>query len=216
MKFLIVLGLTMGAAAAVAACSSSSGSPGSGENSDASTNSNDSSVSGDVVASSDGGTVVAPIQCGSLTCSAPTGGILPLVPCCLPNGKCGGTFGAAAAAGFDASAFADSGFDASAFADSGFDAGSLCFDTTPATADPSCPSESAMGYTLTGCCTSGGVCGVDLSAAGLGCNSLSGLGAFLPAGDGAASVPVACVATDGGASEGGTSDGGAPSDGGAG
>jgi hypothetical protein len=43
-----------------------------------------------------------------------------------------------------------------------------------------------MGYALTGCCTSGGVCGVDLSVAGLGCNSLSALGAFAPAGDGAA------------------------------
>jgi hypothetical protein len=217
MKFPVVLGLTMGAAAAVAACSSSSGSPGSGESPDASTNSNDSSVSGDVAASSDGGAaVVPPIQCGSLTCNAPTGGVVPLVPCCLPNGKCGGTFGAAAAASFDASAFADSGFDASAFGDAGFDAGSLCFDTSPATADPSCPSESAMGFALTGCCTSGGVCGVDLSVAGLGCNSLSGLGAFAPAGDGAATVPVACGAADGGASEGGTPDGGAPSDGGAG
>ena len=211
MKFFVAVSLAIGAAAAVAACGSSSGSHAPGGSPEASTNSNDSSLSEDAE-SGDGATAVAPpIQCGSTSCSAPTGGLLPLVPCCLSSDTCGATFGAAAVASFDASAFADSGFDAS-----GFDAGSLCFDTAPATADPSCPSESAMGFTLTGCCASGGVCGVDLSVAGLGCNSLSALGALAPAGDGAATTSVACGAVaDGGHSDGGTLDGGAPSDGGA-
>lgn len=212
MKFsLTALGLTIGALAAAAACSSSSSSAPATGAGDGGGSSNDASLaSGDATEPSDSGSaVVATIQCGSLTCSAPSG-VLPLQPCCLPDDKCGATFGGAALSMFDASAFDASGFDASGFDAAGFDASALCFDTSAGTPDMSCPSQSAMGFALTGCCTTGGVCGVNLSIAGLGCNSLSALAMFAP-GDGAVSAPQACGATaDGGGSDTGT---GTPSDG---
>jgi hypothetical protein len=197
MKFsLTALGLTMAAFAAGAACSSSSSTAPSSGGNDGGGSANDSSApnTGDATEPTDSGTTsIPPIQCGSLTCSAQTGGVLPLQPCCLPDNKCGATFGGAALSMFDASAFDASGFDAA-----GFDASALCFDTSAGTPDTSCPSQSAMGFALTGCCTAAGVCGLDLSAAGLGCNSLSALAMFAPA-DSSVGAPQACgAAADGG------------------
>ena len=86
------------------------------------------------------------------------------------------------------------GFDASGFA--GFDAGAICLDTSAGTPDNNCPSQSAMGFNLTGCCTASGFCGLDLSLAGLGCNSLSALASMAPAGSlgdsGLGGPPQAC------------------------
>jgi hypothetical protein len=86
------------------------------------------------------------------------------------------------------------GFDASAL--SGFDAGAICLDTSAGTPDNNCPSQSAMGFNLTGCCTASGFCGLDLSLAGLGCNSLSALASMAPAGSlgdsGLGGPPQAC------------------------
>lgn len=196
MKFsLTALGLTIGALAAAAACSSSSSSGPAGGGDGGSSNDATTASDGASEPSDSGIAAVPPIQCGSLTCSAPAGA-LPLQPCCLPDNTCGATFGAAAFSMFDASAFDASGFDAS-----GFDASALCFDTSAGTPDMTCPSQTAMGFALAGCCTAGGVCGLDLSVAGLGCNSLSALAMFAP-GDGAVSAPQACgAAADGGGSD---------------
>jgi hypothetical protein len=181
-------------AAAVACSSSSSGSPAAGGGgSEAGASSDDSGAVGPVSDASVEASTVAPIQCGSTTCSAPTGGAFPLSPCCLSGDKCGATFGipdvstfdAAALAGFDASALA--GFDAAAYA--GFDASAFCLDTSAGTPDTSCPSQTAMGFTLAGCCSASGVCGVNLSVAGLGCNDLSVFGGFGATGDAAPAGP---------------------------
>jgi hypothetical protein len=200
---------TAAAIAVAAACSSSSTSPG-GTGGDAGADSGSPDDSGiGLTAPNDGAVATAPpIMCGTTTCNAPAG-VLPLSPCCLPNNGCGGTLGAAALAMFDAG-----GFDAS-----GFDAGAICLDTSAGTPDTACPSQSAMGFALTGCCTASGVCGVDLSMIGLGCDSLSALASMAPAGalgdSGLGGPPQACGATgDSGPSDSGASDGGAVPEGG--
>jgi hypothetical protein len=223
MRFgLIAVGFSMTALVAGAACSSSSsGTPTNGDNTDSgggsSGGSNDSGGStGDATEPADtGSTTIPSIQCGSNTCNAVSGGFLTLTPCCLANNGCGATFGAASFANFDASAYLSmfdaSGFDAAAFDASDFDAAAItgaCFDTSAGTPDTSCPSTTAMGYSLAGCCTAQGVCGVDLSTVGLGCNSLSALGPLASV-DGSTAAPQACGgASDSGTPETGTSDSG--------
>jgi hypothetical protein len=52
-----------------------------------------------------------------------------------------------------------------------------------------------MGFALAGCCSNAGVCGIDLTVGGLGCNPVSALGALASiAGGGAmdAGPPQAC------------------------
>jgi hypothetical protein len=209
----------MAALAAGVACSSSSSSAPSGNNNTANDSggggTNDSSVATDDGSepSDSGSTPIPSILCGSNTCKAVTG-IFPLQPCCLPGDKCGATFGAASFANFDASAYLStfdaSGFDASSFDASDFDASAICFDTSAGTPDTTCPSSASMGFTLAGCCTSDGVCGVNLSTVGLGCNSLSALSMYAPA-DAAVAAPQACgSAVDSGGTEAGTSDGATP------
>jgi hypothetical protein len=135
----------------------------------------------------------ASITCGTTTCNAPTGGMIPLAACCLGDNGCG--------AMFDLSAIGMGG-GAGAM-------GGGCLDPSPGTADPSCPSQMVMGFSLTGCCSKAGLCGVDLSMAGLGCNSfaaLPGFGMAPPATDAqSAAPPQAC-----GAGEAGTEAGAAP------
>jgi hypothetical protein len=187
---LLLPGIAVTLAAAAACSSSSSSAPAAGTNNDdggTATGASDDSGSTAQGTSDTGVATTPPIMCGSATCSAPAGALLPLSPCCLPDNSCGATFGSAALAMFDAGAFDASGLD--------IDAGSLCFDTAPGTPDTACPSQSAMGYTLAGCCARSGVCGIDLALAGLGCDSLSALGALAPggaAGDAAISAPQAC------------------------
>jgi hypothetical protein len=110
------------------------------------------------------------VTCGGTMCNPPMGGMIPLTACCLPNGECGASFGTLLGGG-------------------GGDGGGTCISTAPGTMDPSCPAQSAMGMMLPACCSAEGVCGVDLSAAGLGCNSLSVFGALA---GGGAGVPQPC------------------------
>jgi hypothetical protein len=179
---LVVVTLT-----AAAACSSSSSSA-SAADAGTEASGGEGGLIGPIIELNDdgGATVASPIQCGGMTCSGPVG-MFPLSPCCLPDNGCGATFGSAALAMFDAG---------------DVDAGSLCLDTSAGVPDTACPSQmTSVGFTLSGCCARSGVCGVDLSVAGLGCNLLSalaGLGAA-PSGDGSVGVPQACSpATDGG------------------
>jgi hypothetical protein len=186
---LLLPGIAVTLAAAAACSSSSSPAPaGATNNDDGGTDTGASDDSGSTQGTGDTGAAATPaIMCGSATCSAPASSLFPLSPCCLPDNSCGATFGSAALAMFDAGAFDASGLD--------LDAGSLCIDTAPGTPDTACPSQSAMGFTLAGCCTRSGVCGNDLSLAGLGCDSLSALGALAPggsAGDAAIAAPQAC------------------------
>ena len=107
-----------------------------------------------------------PIACGANSCAAPTGGMVPLSACCLPDNSCGASVDLGAVPGGAAS---------------GGGGGSGCLDTSAGTPDPSCPSQSVMGFSVAGCCSKAGVCGLDLSVAGLGCNSFpAGLGGFAP------------------------------------
>jgi hypothetical protein len=117
------------------------------------------------------------VTCGSMTCSAASGGLLPLSACCLPDNSCGATFGGALAA-----------------------AGSPCLSTATPVDDPTCPSVSIMGFSLAGCCTIDGICGDDLSMLGLGCNSASSLlGGFGGGGaTGDAGAPQPCGGDAGG------------------
>jgi hypothetical protein len=186
---LLLPGIAVTLAAAAACSSSSSPAPAAATNTDdgGTTGAPDDSGSTAQGTGDTGAAATPSIMCGSATCSAPSGALLPLSPCCLPDNSCGATFGSGALAMFDAGAFDASGLD--------IDAGSLCFDTAAGTPDTACPSQSAMGYTLAGCCTRGGVCGINLSLAGLGCDSLSALGALAPggaAGDAAIAAPQAC------------------------
>jgi hypothetical protein len=208
MKLHLGLVGTAAAIAVAAACSSSSStSPGGTGEPGPDSGSPDDSGIGTNPPSDGAVATVPPIMCGTMTCNAPAG-ILPLSPCCLPSGGCGGTIGAAALAMFDAGAF-----DAS-----GFDAGAICLDTSAGTPDNSCPTPGAvMGFALTGCCTASGICGVDLSMVGLGCDSLSALASMAPAGalgdSGLGGPPQACGATgDSGPADSGASDGSAPPD----
>jgi hypothetical protein len=131
------------------------------------------------------------VMCGGMMCIPPSGGMIPLTACCLPNGGCGASFGNLLGGG-------------------GGDGGGSCISTAPGTMDPSCPAQSAMGMSLPACCSAAGVCGVDLSVAGLGCNSLSVFGALggglagpsQPCGDAAAgSAPADAAAADAAAAD---------------
>jgi hypothetical protein len=214
MKLRLGLLGTAAAIAVAAACSSSSTSPGGTGNTGADSGGPDDSSVG-TTPPNDGAVATAPpIMCGTMTCNAPAGGVVPLSPCCLPNGGCGGTIGAATLAMFDAG-----GFDASGL--SGFDAGAICLDTSAGTPDTSCPSQSMGGFDLTGCCTASGVCGIDLSLAGLGCESLSALASMAPPGalgdSGLGGPPQACgAAVDGGGASDASEAGAAPQGGDAG
>jgi hypothetical protein len=63
-------------------------------------------------------------------------------------------------------------------------------------AAPYCPSMMMMGFPIMGCCTTSGFCGIDLTMAGLGCNTTQDLGAFGGMGMGPmdAGPPVTCTA----------------------
>ena len=104
------------------------------------------------------------VMCGGMTCIPPTGGMIPLGACCLPNDGCGASIGAVLTGVGDG--------------------GSSCIDTAAGSPDPSCPAQSIMGMSLLACCSAGGVCGVNLSVLGLGCDSLSVLGALVPGAEG--------------------------------
>ena len=100
-----------------------------------------------------------PVICSGKMCSAPSGGMIPLVACCLSDNTCGLTF--------DLSMFGGA-------VSAGGDGGVPCLDTAPGTVDPSCPSQSMQGFMMAGCCSKAGVCGVDLSMVSMGaigCNS---------------------------------------------
>jgi hypothetical protein len=182
------------ASSAVMACSSSSGSPDTA--SDASAQDGEIGDGGlrppikELNPTSDSST--SAVMCGATVCPPPVSTTFPLSACCLPGDVCGGM-----ASG-----------------------GGACIDLRPGTRDPACPSTTAMGFPLEGCCpVTGGFCALDISAAGLGCNplsALSGLG-MATATDAAspAAPPVPCSVGAGGeggaatdASDGGTQDAG--------
>jgi hypothetical protein len=177
--------LVMTAWAAGTACSSSSPSPATEGDGTDSGSSGDSGllpiveVNGDATAGA-----TTPVMCGGAMCTVPSNGLVPLSPCCLPDNGCGATFGSALAMFTDAAG-----------------AGSSCVNTAPGTPDPACPSQVVMGMMLTGCCSVSGTCGVDLSAAGLGCNPLTAL-ASLPLGADSAAPQSCSAARDGGTSGG--------------
>jgi hypothetical protein len=105
-------------------------------------------------------TPTGPVMCSGKMCGAASGGMIPLVACCLSDNTCGLTF--------DLSMFGG------AIPGGGGDAGVPCLDTAPGTADPSCPSQSMAGFSMPGCCSRAGLCGVDLSmlsSGAIGCNS---------------------------------------------
>jgi|HubBroStandDraft_6_1064221.scaffolds.fasta_scaffold88889_2 hypothetical protein len=181
--------LVIAAWATGAACSSSSQSPATvGDGADSGGSSDAgllpiTEVNGDATS---GATM--PVMCGGTMCTVPSNGLVPLSPCCLPDNGCGATFGSALAMFTDAAG-----------------ATSTCVNTAVGTPDPACPSQLVMGMMLSGCCSVSGLCGVDLSAAGLGCNGLSAL-ASLPLGADS-SAPQSCSAA-GDASVGGGDAGG--------
>jgi hypothetical protein len=197
----LVTAALVGASAVAAACSSSSSSSPPAETNntpvDASAELGDGPISQLNPPTMTPTTPTAmPVQCGSMTCNPPSSVAFPLSACCLPDNGCGASFGGAAAA---------------MFGGGGGDAGAICLDTSAGTPDTACPSQSAMGFSLPGCCTSGGMCGVDLSMAGLGCNSLSALASLAPAGTlggSDAGAPLSCSAAAAAAADGGTADGG--------
>jgi hypothetical protein len=121
-----------------------------------------------------------PVMCGGTTCTVPSNGLVPLLPCCLPDNGCGATFGSSLAMFTDAAG-----------------AASTCVNTAVGTPDTACPSQLVMGMMLAGCCSVSGLCGLDLSAAGLGCNALSAL-ASLPLGADSAAPQSCAAASDGG------------------
>jgi hypothetical protein len=176
------------ASALTVACSNNSNSPAAGQGGDAATadaaSTNDTGSGLDAAigpikelnGDGAGGPNAQPITCGSMTCSPRSGGMLPLSPCCLSDNGCGASLGAAIPGGTG-------------------DGGSPCLNTAAGSPDPSCPSQTIMGMPLTGCCSVIGVCGVDLSLVGLGCNSLSALGPFVMVDAGA---PQPCSGGDSG------------------
>ena len=177
--------LVIAACATVAACSSSSPSPtaeGSGVDSGGSNDSGPmqiTEINGDATSGA-----VMPVMCGSKMCTVPSNGLVPLSPCCLPDNGCGATFGSALAMFTDAAGGA-----------------STCVNTAVGTPDPACPSQLVMGMMLAGCCSVSGSCGVNLSAAGLGCNPLTAL-ASLPLGADSAAPQSCSAAGDAGAAGG--------------
>jgi hypothetical protein len=183
---LAVLLPTIAIAAAVACGSSSSGNGNTGtqnegdaSSSSGSSGSSGSGESGTTTGEGDAGTSSsAPVVCGGTTCSAPSGVIM-LSSCCQADNTCGATFSAGGLGGLGGAAGGGA---------LPADAGLPCLDTSAGTADSTCPSQTAMGFSLAGCCTKGGVCGSDLSMIGLGCNSISALFAGL------GGTPQACGA----------------------
>jgi hypothetical protein len=169
-------------AGAIGACSSSS-TPGTSVT-DASTDVStadqvSSEASTTEEADADAATSTAgPVTCGSLTCTAPASGLVPLSACCLPDNSCGASPNLSALGGAGAPP-------------AGVDAGSVCLTLEAGTPDPSCPSQSVMGFALAGCCAAG-TCGYDLSIIGLGCNSFSAFG-------GGVGAQMACSPGDGAA-----------------
>jgi hypothetical protein len=193
---LVKVALVVGASSVAAACSSSSGTSPPAETTHPPVDASADLIGDGPIGQLNPPTMTqapAPIQCGSMTCNPPSGTAFPLSACCLPDNGCGASFGGAAAAMFGG----------------GGDAGAICLNTSPGTPDPSCPSQTTMGFALPGCCATGGVCGVDLSMAGLGCNSLAALASLAPPGTasvgGDGGPPQAC---GGAAAEAGTPDGG--------
>jgi hypothetical protein len=193
---LVKVALLMGASSVAAACSSSSSTSPPTETSnppaDASVDLGDGPIG---QLNPPTMTTTPPVQCGSMMCNPPASTAIPLAACCLSDNTCGASFGAAAGAMFGG----------------GGDAGAACLDTAPGTPDTACPTQTMMGFALPGCCTAGGLCGIDLSMAGLGCNSLASLAALAPPGTtGAVSdggPPLTCAAAAA-AADGGTADGG--------
>jgi hypothetical protein len=175
--------LVISAWATGAACSSSSQSPATEGSGADSGGSSESGLLPITEVNGDAGAAMA-VMCGGTMCTVPSNGLVPLSPCCLPDNGCGATFGSALSMFTDAAG-----------------AGSTCVNTAVGTADPSCPSQLVMGMMLAGCCSVSGVCGLDLSAAGLGCNALSALANLPLAADSAASQSCA-AASDAGASGG--------------
>jgi hypothetical protein len=156
----------MPAVVAVMACGGSTDSPaasdGGGADAVATPGERDSRATVPVVELNETGPAAptGPVMCSGTMCSAPSGGMIPLVACCLPDNTCGLTF--------DLSQFGG------AIPGGSPDGGLGCLDTAPGTSDPSCPSQSMAGFMMAGCCSRSGVCGVDLSMlsmGALGCNS---------------------------------------------
>jgi hypothetical protein len=168
--------LLIAASANGAACSSSSQSPAAEGNGPDSGGPSDSGplqiteVNGDATSGA-----AMPVMCGGNMCTVPSNGLVPLSACCLPDNGCGATFGSALAMFTDAAG-----------------ATSTCVNPAVGTPDPACPSQLVMGMMLAGCCSVSGTCGVDLSAADLGCNPLTAL-ASLPLGADSA-APQSCSA----------------------
>jgi hypothetical protein len=180
----IVAAMTAVGTTAIAACSSSSNHS-QPETSDAAAVTDATGTVQDEAttpAVGDGASTDGPssITCGSMTCTAPSGGILPipLSACCLPDNSCGASPNLSALGGAGAPP-------------AGVDAGSVCLTLEAGTPDPSCPSQSVMGFALAGCCAAG-TCGYDLSIIGLGCNSFSAFG-------GGVGAQMACSPGDGAA-----------------
>jgi hypothetical protein len=167
--------LVMGVLATAAACSSSSGTP-------ASTN---PPSDGGFVLPGDGSggqlnptPVTPPVTCGGKTCSPPmAGGPIMLQACCLSDNECGATF--------------------AAMGGGGGGAGGGCLSTAAGMPDTACPSQMMMGFPIMGCCTTKGLCGLDLTMVGLGCDPASDLAALAPPGAMAmsdAGPPETCAA----------------------
>jgi hypothetical protein len=133
----------------------------------------------------------APVMCGGKTCSAPMSMIpgFMLTACCQSDNECGASFPAMGGGG-----------------------GGGCLSTAAGTPDTACPSVRMMGFPIPGCCTTMGLCGLDLTMAGLGCNPASALAGLGPPGAMAmsdAGPPETCAAAAAAADAGGGSDAGA-------
>jgi hypothetical protein len=74
--------------------------------------------------------------------------------------------------------------------------GAGCLTTAAGMAAPYCPKMSMMGFAIPGCCTTSGLCGIDLGMIGLGCNTTQDLasGAFMGMGPMDAGPPETCTA----------------------
>lgn len=188
---------------AIAACSSNGSAPNSPETSEASPTDASMSNTGSnlpVVTLSEAS--AAPtggqsVTCGSRTCTAPAGGMIQNNACCLPDNSCGAFPDLSGLGGFGGGGVGPP--------PSGDAGGGGCLDVSPGTPDPACPSQTVMGFALTGCCSKAGVCGVDLSIGGLGCNALStlgplaslgGLGGGIPMEAGPSAAPQPCGGND--------------------
>lgn len=121
-----------------------------------------------------------PVMCGSMTCNPPAATIpgITLSACCTSTNACGGAFMLPGAM-------------------TGGSGGAGCLSTSAGTAAPYCPSMMMMGIPITGCCTTDGLCGIDLTMIGLGCDtaqSLAGIGGMFGGGAMDAGPPETCAA----------------------